>query len=148
MTPQATCSKLGSKSYIHPHTTPKTTVIHTPYGSKSPKYADSLAGERGEDPHRKGQEEREQGSSRNRGEKGDEGVKKKGTAEEGGGERRIKGQEEMRTVNLLRFLLQCSSGQMQIQGNPGVRVFARHLSVSIETKNSCINNHLSNFIAV
>lgn len=63
MTPQATCSKLGSKSYIHPHTAPKTTVIHTPYGSKSPKYADSLAGERGEDPHRKGQEEREQGAA-------------------------------------------------------------------------------------
>ena len=57
-----TCSKLGSKSCTHPHTTPKPTVIHTPHsmGAKSPKYADSLAGAKGRIPPRKGQEEREE----------------------------------------------------------------------------------------
>lgn len=155
MTPQATCSKLGSKSYTHPHTTPKTTVIHTPYGSKSPKYADSLAGEKGRRPtqeraggERTGEQQEQRREGRGSQDEGEGEREGRGTAEEGGGERRMKGQGEMRTVNLLRFLLQCSSGQMRIQGNPGVRVFARHLFVTIETKNSCINNHLPNFIAV
>ena len=80
-----TCSKLGSKSCTHPHTTPKPTVIHTPHGmgAKSPKYADSLAGAKGRIPPRKGQEEREQKSSRGKG-----GERDKGVADGGEGERR------------------------------------------------------------
>lgn len=140
------CSKLGSKPYTHPHTTPRTRHPHAFLWHWTPSLPNTLThwqGRGGEEPHRKGQEERKerswkvaetkeregQGSWWGKGGKEkeeEEGREGKRAAEEGEvKETRVQG--GMRAVTLLRFLLQYSSGQMLIQGNPGVRVlFLRH----------------------
>lgn len=110
---------------------------------------------RREDPHRKGQKEREERSRRvaeteEEREEVEDGREREGrrTAERGENEKKNKGQGEMRTIILLRFCCNTQVAKCWCKAVLGSGYFFRHLSVSMETKNSCVNNHLPNFSSV
>lgn len=107
-----------------------------------------------------GEEEKKRASQ----ERGSRKLKRKGKEEEEaegreyweGGLRKSwrKGRKnkQWREMSPYWFLLWCASGQMLAWGNPweflGSGCFFRHLSVSIETKNSCFSCHLPGFSGV